>query len=49
MGADQDPMWDYTTSSWLIAAGACAAQALVLVVLLGIRLRRLDPQRKAGK
>ena len=48
-GGDQDPMWDYKTSSWLMAAGACAAQALVLVILLAIRLRRLDPQRKAGK
>jgi ABC transport system ATP-binding/permease protein len=48
-GGDQDPLWDYRTSTWLIAAGACAAQALVLVILLAIRLRRLDPQRKAGK
>jgi ABC transport system ATP-binding/permease protein len=48
-GGDQDPLWDCKTSSWLIAAGACAAQALVLVILLAIRLRRLDPQRKAGK
>jgi ABC transport system ATP-binding/permease protein len=46
---DQDPLWDYKTSSWLIAAGACAVQALVLVILLAVRLRRLDPQRKAGK
>ena len=48
-GGDQDPLWDYKVSSWLIAAGACAAQALVLIILLAIRLRRLDPQRKAGK
>jgi ABC transport system ATP-binding/permease protein len=48
-GGDEDPMWDYKASSWLIAAGACAVQALVLVILLAIRLRRLDPQRKAGK
>lgn len=46
---DQDPLWDYTISSWLIAAGACAAQAVVLVILLAIGLRRLDPQRKAGR
>ncbi len=46
---DQDPLWDYTISSWLIAAGACAAQAVVLVILLAIALRRLDPQRKAGR
>ncbi|MFZ1177717.1 MAG: FHA domain-containing protein [Mycobacterium sp.] len=48
-GGDEDPMWDYKTSSWLIAAGACAVQALVLVILLAVRLRQLDPQRKAGK
>ncbi len=48
-GGDQDPLWGYDVSSWLTAAGACAAQALVLVILLGMRLRRLDPQRKAGK
>ncbi len=48
-GGDQDPLWDYEVNSWLIAAGACAAQALVLVILVGMRLRRLDPQRKAGK
>jgi ABC transport system ATP-binding/permease protein len=49
MAGDQDPLWECKTRSWLIAAGACAAQALVLVILLVIRLKRLDPQRKAGK
>jgi hypothetical protein len=48
-GGDQDPLWDYRVSSWVLAAGACAVQALVLIILLAIRLRRLDPQRKAGK
>jgi ABC-type multidrug transport system ATPase subunit len=48
-GGDEDPMWDYSSSSWWIAVGACAVQAIVLVVLLALRLRRLDPQRKAGK
>jgi hypothetical protein len=48
-GGDEDPMWDYTPSSWWIAAGACGVQAIVLVVLLALRLRQLDPQRKAGK
>src|SRR5262249_35517189 len=46
---DQDPMWDFDTSTWVIAASACAVQALVLVILIAIRLRRLDPQRKVGK
>jgi ABC transport system ATP-binding/permease protein len=48
-GGDEDPMWDPKVGSWAIAAGACAVQALVLVILLAIRLKRLDPQRKAGK
>jgi ABC transport system ATP-binding/permease protein len=48
-GGEQDPMWDYKLSSWVTAAGACAVQALALVMLLSIQLKRLDPQRKAGK
>jgi hypothetical protein len=48
-GGEQDPMWDYKVSSWVIAASACAVQALVLVILLAVLLKRLDPQRKAGK
>jgi ABC transport system ATP-binding/permease protein len=46
---DTDPMWDYKVSSWVLAASACAVQAVVLVILLAIQLKRLDPQRKAGK
>jgi ABC-type multidrug transport system ATPase subunit len=48
-GGEQDPMWDYKLSTWMIAANACAVQALVLVILLAVQLKRLDPQRKAGK
>jgi ABC transport system ATP-binding/permease protein len=48
-GGAMDPMWDYQVSNWVIAAGACAVQALVLFILLVIQLKRLDPQRKAGK
>lgn len=48
-GGDEDPMWDYAPSSWWMAAGACAAQVIVLVILLAVRLKQLDPQRKAGK
>jgi ABC transport system ATP-binding/permease protein len=48
-GGDPGPMWDYKLSSWMIAASACAVQALVPVILLAIQLKRLDPQRKAGK
>lgn len=46
---DTDPMWDYNVHNWAIAATACAVQGLVLVILLAIQLKRLDPQRKAGK
>lgn len=48
-GGDEDPIWDYAPSSWWIAAGACVAQAIVLVILIAARLKQLDPQRKAGK
>jgi ABC-type multidrug transport system ATPase subunit len=48
-GGEMDPMWDYKVSSWVIAASVCAVQAIVLVILLAIQLKRLDPQRKAGK
>jgi hypothetical protein len=48
-GGDQDPLWASNVSSWLTALGACVAQALVLVILLAIQLRRLDPQRKARR
>ncbi|BBY05033.1 FHA domain-containing protein [Mycobacterium noviomagense] len=46
---ETDPMWDYKFSSWAIAASACAIQALVLVILLAIQLKRLDPHRKVIK
>jgi hypothetical protein len=49
MAAEQDPLWDTTASSWLLAAGACVVQAVVLVILLAIRIKRLDPHRAAGK
>ena len=44
-----DPLWDYSKASWLLAVAVCALQAVLLVILLAIRLKRLDPQRKAGK
>lgn len=47
-GGAMDPMWDYQVSSWVDAAGACAVLALVLVILLAIQLKRLDPHRKAA-
>ncbi|MCV7411781.1 ABC transporter ATP-binding protein [Mycobacterium florentinum] len=48
-GGDEDPLWEYDASDWWMAAGACAVQAIVLIVLLALRLRQLDPQRKAAK
>lgn len=32
-----------------MAAGACAVQALVLVILIALQLKRIEPQRKARK
>ncbi|MBW0019137.1 MAG: ATP-binding cassette domain-containing protein [Mycobacterium sp.] len=49
LGSDEDPLWDYSSQTWLMALGACAVQAVVLIILLWIRLRRIDPQRKAAK
>jgi ABC transport system ATP-binding/permease protein len=49
MGGDQDPLWASNVTSWLTALAACAAQALVLVILLAIALRRLGSQRKARR
>ncbi|GBG36349.1 FHA domain-containing protein [Mycobacterium montefiorense] len=48
-GGDEDPLWDYDPSNWWLAVVACTVQAVVLVILLALRLRALDPQRKAGK
>ncbi|MDP7733379.1 FHA domain-containing protein [Mycobacterium paragordonae] len=48
-GGDQDPMWDYDVSSWLIAAAACLVQAAVLVLFTVLRLRRMGPQRRAKR
>ncbi|OBI97291.1 hypothetical protein A5661_18115 [Mycobacterium asiaticum] len=46
-GGDQDPLWDYDIGSWSVAAAACAAQAIGLVILIVLRLRRMGPQRRA--
>ena len=47
--ADQDPMWNSDVESWSIAVAACAVQALALVILIVLRLRRIGPQRRAKK
>jgi hypothetical protein len=47
--ADQDPLWNYDLKSWSIAAAAGAGQAVVLVSLIVLRLRRVGPQRRARK
>jgi ABC-type multidrug transport system ATPase subunit len=46
---DTDPMWTYDVIHWVTAACACAVEAVLLVVLLALQLKRLDPHRKAGK
>lgn len=48
-GGDEDPLWEYDTGNWWMAVAACAIQAIVLIVLSALRLRQLDPQRKAAK
>jgi hypothetical protein len=46
---DPDPMWAYDVDHWATAAGACAIEAVFLVSLLVLLLKRFDPHRKAGK
>jgi ABC-type multidrug transport system ATPase subunit len=46
---DTDPMWLYDINHWVTAASACAIEAVLLVGLLAILIKRLDPHRKAGK
>ena len=48
-GKQVDPLWDYSKSSWLFAVTACVVQAVLLVILIAIRLKRLDPHRHAIK
>lgn len=49
LGADQDPLWNYTEASWLTGLGMCIVLAIVLVILLAVRLSSSDPHRKARK
>jgi hypothetical protein len=46
---DTDPLWDHDSARWLTALGMCVALGVVMVILLAVRLRRLDPHRKARK
>jgi ABC transport system ATP-binding/permease protein len=48
-GKDVDPLWKYSPDSWLLALTACVVQAVVLVILMVVRLKRLDPHRHAVK
>lgn len=45
----EDPLWEHGRTHWLTAFGMCVAQAVLLVVLLAIRLKRVDAQRRARK
>ncbi|WP_231995840.1 ATP-binding cassette domain-containing protein [Mycobacterium sp. 852002-51163_SCH5372311] len=49
VGKEVDPLWKYSSDSWLFAATVCAVQAVVLVILIAVRLKRLDPHRQAVK
>jgi hypothetical protein len=46
---DTDPLWDHDRARWLTGLGMCVALGVVMVILLALRLRRLDPHRKARK
>ncbi|WP_196773026.1 ABC transporter permease, partial [Mycobacterium asiaticum] len=46
---DTDPLWDHDPAHYLSALGMCVALGVVMVILLAIRLRRLDPQRRARR
>ncbi|CAM3412468.1 ABC transporter ATP-binding protein [Mycobacterium intermedium] len=45
----EDPLWEHGRTHWLTAFGMCVVQAVVLIALLAIRLRRIDAQRRARK
>jgi hypothetical protein len=45
----EDPLLDHNRGQWLTDLGMCAALAVVIVILLAVRLSRLDPHRKAHK
>ncbi|HTQ20061.1 FHA domain-containing protein [Mycobacterium sp.] len=49
LGGETDPLWDHKIGTWLFALFACILQAVVLVILIALALRRLDPQRKPGR
>ncbi len=49
MGKAEDPLWDPIREHWLTDVGMCAALAAVLVIVLAVRLSRLDGHRRGRK
>jgi hypothetical protein len=41
-----DPLWTHDSAHWLLGAGVLVGMAVVLVVVTGLVLRRLDPVRR---
>ncbi|MCF7553398.1 FHA domain-containing protein [Pseudonocardia sp. WMMC193] len=41
-----DPLWTHDAAHWLLGAGVLAGMGLVLVVVTGLVVRRLDPVRR---
>ncbi|WP_443677818.1 hypothetical protein [Mycobacterium gordonae] len=46
---DTDPMWTHDREHWLTALGMCSALGVAMVILLALRLRTLDRQRRARR
>jgi ABC transport system ATP-binding/permease protein len=49
IGGEEDPLWGHGSVHWLMAFGASALLAVVLIVLVAVSLSRLDPHRKAPR
>jgi ABC transport system ATP-binding/permease protein len=48
MKQSTDSLWDPNVVTWLLGGTMCAVQAVALVLLIGLQMRRLDPQRKVN-
>jgi hypothetical protein len=49
LSGEVDPLWEHTLTAWLIDAGLLGAVAVATTVLIAISIKRLDPQRPAGR
>jgi ABC transport system ATP-binding/permease protein len=48
MKQSTDSLWDPNVVTWLLGGTMCAVQAVALVLLIRLQMRRLDPQRKVN-